>query len=245
MTEVNPQTRPDAMPYLAAPLQPTAKPPWSAGRVTALVIGSIVALVSLGMLASGLAALFIDQTQRDSAGFVSTGSVELESNGYAIVAAGLRVDTQVPGWLQVSDVLGDIRLQAESVDGSPLFVGVAREQDVAAYVDAIGHDEVNRVSGDEVTYRPHPGQAPPSAPTDQDIWTEWTAGPGLQTLTVEPESGRWVAVGMNADGSAEVHVTASVAAELPVLPRAAVTLLIAGAAGLLISAVPIFLAVRR
>jgi hypothetical protein len=44
---------------------------WTAGRITALVIGVLLVLVSLGLLASGGTALWADRTQRD-AGYVTT-----------------------------------------------------------------------------------------------------------------------------------------------------------------------------
>ena len=221
--------------------------PWSAGRIIALVAGSLVALLSLGLLVSGLVALIIDQTQRDADGLVEFGPVELESSGYAITAAGLTVDTNIPGWLQVQDVIGDIRLQVESADGGPVFLGVATEGAAAPYLADLAYDEVREISGfsQTVSYTPHTGNAPASAPTEQDFWTAWTAGPGAQTLTVELETGQWVAVAMNADGTAGVDVTSAMAAELPVLTPVAVGLLVAGGLGLVLSAIPIFLAVRR
>lgn len=219
--------------------------PWSAGRVVALVIGSMLALFSLGIVTVGLIALVIDQTQRDPDGFIETGSIEFESNAYAITASGLQVDTNVPGWLQIRNVFGDIRLTVESTDGRPVFVGVAHEEEAAAYLSDLGYDEVRRISGRTVTYVPHLGGEPVATPDGQDFWASWTSGPGEQTLTVELETGRWVAVAMNADASAEVQVVASAAAELPVLPTAAIVLLVVGGVGLIISVVVIYLAVRE
>jgi hypothetical protein len=219
--------------------------PWSAGRVVALLIGLVVALLSLGLVTVGLVALVIDQTQRDADGFIETQSVVLESNGYAVAVSGLQVDTDVPGWLQVRNVFGDIRLTVESTDGQPVFIGVAHAEDAADYLADLGYDEVTRISGGTVTYVPHVGGAPGTPPGDQDVWTSWTAGPGEQTLTVELETGRWVAVAMNADASAEFQAVASAAADLPIMPTAAIVLLVVGGVGLVISVVIIYLAVRE
>ncbi|HEU4543729.1 MAG TPA: hypothetical protein VFR23_21525 [Jiangellaceae bacterium] len=241
----------------SAPPPPTAQPPatvppaqpgrpWTGGRVTALVLGSILALVSFGLLVTGLVGLIFDQTQRDADGFLEFGPVEFESNGYAVTAGGLTVDTSVPGWLQVENVIGDVRLRAESTDGSPVFLGVAEEDAVEPYLADLAYDEVLDISGFgyTVTYAPHTGGAPATAPTDEDIWTAWTAGPGEQTLFVEMETGDWVAVAMNADGTAGVDVTGTVAAEFPALTPTAIILLVVGGIGLVVSAIPIFLAVR-
>jgi hypothetical protein len=229
--------------------------PWSAGRIVALVIGSLIALLSLGLITVGLVALVFDQTQRDPDGFIATESISLESDGYAIAGSVLQIDTNVPGWLQARSVFGDIRLIVESTDGQPIFVGVAHEEDAAAYLADLDYDEVSRISGGSrftpfgepvtVTYLPHPGGAPQTTPADQDFWASWTSGAGEQTLTVELETGRWVAVAMNADASAEVQVVASVAAEVPALPTVAIVLLVVGGVGLLIAAFVIYLAVRE
>jgi hypothetical protein len=215
--------------------------------VTALVLGSILALAFLGALVAGLVGLIFDQTQRDADGFVEFGPAEFESNGHAVAAGGLTVDTSVPGWLQVENVIGDIRLQVESTDGEPIFLGVATEGAVAPYLADIAYDEVREIRGfnHTVGYTPHTGDAPATAPNEQDVWTAWTAGPGEQTLIVELETGDWVAVAMNADATAGVHLTGTFAAEFPALTPAAITLLIVGGVGLALSAIPIYLALRR
>jgi len=209
-----------------------------------LMLGSLLALFSLGLLAGGVTALAIDQTQRDSAGYLTTHTVEFESNGYAIVGSGLEIDTGIPGWLQVRDLIGDIQLRVEGASGESIFVGVAEEDAAASYLAELGYDEVSEIRGVDVTYIPHAGDAPVTAPGDQDIWTVSTEGQGSQTLTFEPQPGRWVVVAMNAAGTTGVSITASVAAEVPDMSWIAVVLLVAGSAGLLLSALPIYLAAR-
>ena len=221
--------------------------PWTGGRVAALVLGLILALAFLGALITGLVGLIFDQTQRDADGFVEFGPVEFESNGYAVAAGGLTVDTSVPGWLQAENVIGDMRLQVESTDGAPVFLGVATEDAVAPYLAGMAYDQVREITGFDqtVTYTPHTGDAPATLPGDQDAWTAWTAGPGEQTLIVELETGDWMAVAMNADAAAGVDVTGTVGAEFPALTPVAITLLVVGGVGLALSAIPIYLALRR
>lgn len=218
--------------------------PWTAGRVVALVVGALLALFSLGLLAGGLAVLAFDLAGRDSEGYIATNAVEFESNSYAIVGSGLEIDTDVPGWLQVRELVGDIQLRVESTGGESVFIGIAREPDARDYLADIGYDEVSEISGVEVTYIPHTGGPPESPPGEQDFWTASTEGQGAQTLMFEPEDGRWVVVAMNSDGSDEVSVTAAVAVEASGLPWLAVALLIAGGLGLLAAALIIYLAVR-
>ena len=66
----------------------------------------------LGLARQRGTALTFDQTQRDSASYISSGSVGFETRSYAIVATGLQVDTDVPDWLQVRSMIGDIRLHS-------------------------------------------------------------------------------------------------------------------------------------
>lgn len=238
-------------PYATMPPSPYGPPPapvpgrpWTGGRVTALVLGSLLALFSLGLLAGGVTTLAIDQTQRDSAGYLTTGTVGFESDGYAIVGTGLEIDTSVPGWLQVRDFIGELQLHVAGADGESIFVGIAQEDAAAAYLAELGYDEVSEIRGVDVTYIPHPGDGPVSAPGEQDFWTVSTEGQGPQSLTFEPETGRWVVVAMNADGTSGVSLTASAAAEVPDLSWIAIVLLVAGGVGLLLSALPIYLAAR-
>lgn len=227
--------------------QPQEQPyrPWTVGRVVALVIGSLVALFALGLLTAGLAVLAFDLTQRETDGYLVTNTVEFESNSHAIVGSGLEIDTDVPGWLQVRELIGDIQLRVEGTGGETVFIGIARESDAEDYLADIGYDEIDQIRDAQVTYLPHTGGPPGSPPAEQDFWTASTEGQGPQTLTFEPQDGRWVVVAMNADGSPEVNVAAAVAVEAPSLPWVAVGLLIAGGLGLLVAGLIIYLAVRR
>jgi hypothetical protein len=68
-------------------------------------------------------------------------------------------------------------------------------------------------------------------------------GPGTQTLTWAVQSGDWMVVAMNADGSQPVSVQVNVAATLPALPWIVTGLLAGGfaclAGGVLLIAVPL------
>ncbi|MBB5788787.1 DUF4389 domain-containing protein [Jiangella mangrovi] len=218
--------------------------PMGAGRVVALVLGSLIGLGSFGLVAAGGAGLALDQTQRDSGGFLSSAEIGFSTDAYAIVGTGLEIDTDVPDWLQVRDVIGDVQIRFDANDAD-VFVGIARASEAAAYLDGFGYDEVTRVSGGDVGYDPHAGGAPATAPAAQDFWVASASGTGEQTLTFEPQDGRWLVVAMNADGSAGVDLDARVAAELPVLPWAALVVIGAGVVGLLLAVLLVALALRR
>jgi hypothetical protein len=220
----------------------------TAGRVVALVLGVVVGIGSLAALAAGISGLVIDQTQRDSGDFLTTGSVQMETGSYAIVGSALDIDTDAPDWLQADDLLGEVQLRVDGGDRD-VFVGLARESDAAGYLAGLGYDEVTEISGDgdggEVDYVAHSGGAPQTTPAEQRFWAVEASGTGDQTLTFEPRDGRWVVVAMNADGSQGVDVTARAAAELPVLTWVAVAVTAAGVFGLGLTALLFYLALRR
>ena len=193
--------------------------------MTSLVVGSVLCVVALVLVASGGFALWKDRTDRDGQGFVTFGSEELRTGQYAIVG-DLRGDG--PEWLYGSDVLGDVRVRATSHAERPLFMGVARKDDVLRYLEGVGYATI--YSFEVTADTTHPGDAPADPPGRESIWAESTQGVGQQTLRWTPRSGDWSVVLMNADAGADVDVRGDAGAELPVLPWLAGGLLVTGAA---------------
>jgi hypothetical protein len=58
----------------------TVRRDWTGGRITALVIGALLVLVSLALLGGGGTGLWADLTQRE-AGYVTTGVHEFSTSG--------------------------------------------------------------------------------------------------------------------------------------------------------------------
>ena len=87
---------------------------------------------------------------------------------------------------------------------------------------------VNGTNDHHGTYTEHAGSAPAVRPAMAGIWTAQASGPRTQTLTWTVNSGNWMVVIMNADGSGAVSVQVNRAATLPALPWIAVGLLVAG-----------------
>ena len=181
-----------------------------------------------------------DRVDRDGSGFVSIGTTELRTERYAIVG-DLRGDG--PDWLYGSTLLGDARVRAASQAGQPLFIGIARKDDVFRYLQEAGYA---RIEGFEVRAdTTHAGGAPSGPPSGESIWAPSTQGTGPQTLLWTPRAGDWSIVFMNADGSANVDVRGDASAEFPVLPWLAGGLLIIGGAAGLIAAWILVRAIRR
>jgi hypothetical protein len=208
---------PDGGPHPAAGApSPEAVPRpsrWTAGRITALVIGALLVLVSLGLLGAGGTTLWADRTQRDTAGYVTTGVHEFSAPGSALVTERVELDSPGVGWLYSSTLLGKVRIRITPVNsGSPLFVGIGPSADVDRSIA---------------------GGIPGSPPGTQDFWVASASGSGAQTLTWDPANGSWAVVVMHAEGRAGIDVGTDLAATYPALVGIAVGLLVAGGVFLL------------
>jgi len=205
-----------------------------------LVAGSILCVVALVFLSGGGWALWEDRVDRDGQGFVSFGSTELRTGQYAIVG-DLRGDG--PSWLYGASVLGEARVRATSRGEQPLFIGIARKDDVFRYLRGAGYATI--YSFEVSAKSTHSGGAPSGPPSDESIWATSTQGTGEQTLLWTPRSGDWSIVFMNGDASASVDVRGDASAKLPILPWLAGGLLIIGGAAGLIGAWVLVRAIRR
>ena len=164
----------------------------------------------------------------------------------------MHVDVTGPDAFYGGDALGDVRFQvAPAAPGGSLFVGIARADDVAAYLNQVRHDEVRDFDAGPftVTYGRHQGGAPSTDPAAQTFWAASDAGPGPRTVTWPIRAGDWAVVIMNSDASAGIQVDVSTGARTPVLGTvAAVTLVIGGlllVAGTVMILAPIVASRRR
>jgi hypothetical protein len=107
---------------------------WTGGRITAVVIGGLLVLVSLALLGSGGTGLWADLTQRD-AGYVTTDLHEFSTSGAALATEPTHLGSPGVGWLYSPGVLGKIRIRVTPTSSRPaLFVGIARSSDVDRYL---------------------------------------------------------------------------------------------------------------
>jgi hypothetical protein len=217
---------------------------WTAGRITALVIGALLVLVSLGLLGAGGTALWADRTQRDAAGYLTTGVHEFSAPGSALVTERIAFDAPGVGWLYSSTLLGKVRIRITPVNsGSPLFVGIGPSANVDRYLAGVGHTLISDFWSESV--QPIAGGVPGSPPGTQDFWVASASGAGAQTLTWDPANGSWTVVVMHADGRAGIDVGTDLAATYPALLGIAVGLLLAGGVLLLGGVLLIVGVIRR
>jgi hypothetical protein len=214
---------------------------WGPGRVVALVAASILALVSLGLVAAGGTGIVLDQTQRDSSGYLMTSTEPYSTSTYALVSAGYRGGT-AGDWFVNRDQIGTVKLRTNSA--RPVFIGIGPQRAVNSYLAGVAHARGHSLATPSAEFRTYPGGAPTTPPSSQRFWGASSTGSGHQTLTWKPQSGNWRIVLMNADGSAGVRADVSIGARLPHLFTIAIVAAGAGLLLLLLSGAGIHLAVR-
>ena len=187
---------------------------WGGGRVAAIVGGGLAGLIGLALLAGGIALVVIDQTQRDSSGFVMTPTETLATPTYAITSQRIDAGIGGRGVVPARDILGTVRVRVDS--SRPVFVGLARSADVTRYLGGVRHEQVRHLPdiGRRTDYALQPGRRTPAPPGAQPIWAARTQGAGERTLTWKVRDGSWQLVLMNAGGAPRVTADVSVGARL-------------------------------
>nr|WP_279591161.1 DUF4389 domain-containing protein [Modestobacter marinus] len=235
---------------------------WTGGRAVALVLGAVLVLASTGPLTAGAALLWADRTQRDD-GWLTSPRVEASTGQHALVSEDLQLDTSGADWV-LDDVLGRVRLEATSLDGEQVFVGIAPSAAVGEYLGGVGRTQLQDLGAgrdswgwgwddepgtgrrvDPGALRDLPGGPPATAPGEVDIWAASAQGGGTQVLEWAPADGDWTVVVMPADGSAGTSVDLALAATVPALPWVAGGLLATGAVLLAGGVLLIAVAVHR
>jgi len=220
----------------------------SAGRIVLLVFGVIILLVSLALIAGGGALIWLDKAHQDSEGFITTDTIRLDRASYAITTHPADVDLESGWWFEDRHHIATIKVQASSEDPSKeIFIGIADETDLQTYLSDVNYDEIKefRIHPVRVYYTNHLGNSTPAAPTSQTFWVVPEHGSGTQTLEWELETGNWVLVLMNADGSAGVDVSGSIGVKAPWVFWVGLGFLIGGILLLIIGVGLVLLATRR
>ena len=218
----------------------------SAGRVILIVLGSIGVLFGLALLAGGGFLLWADRTQRED-GYLTTPTERFATPAYALTRTRLEVDTEGEGWVLNESWFGKVRIRGESPGGETLFIGIGPQAEVARYLGAVAHANVQDIDFDpfRAKYLSVSGGAPQAPPTEQSFWAASASGVGTQTLTWKVRDGDWSVVLMNADGSRGVAADVDLGAKLSFLLWVAIGLLIGGVLVVGGSTALVVLAARR
>lgn len=206
------------------------------GRIVMLVLGTLSALLGLGLLAAAGAAGFANYLQRDN-GYFTTPSERYATNSYALTTPRLDImaDEGVPDTAPVG-VVGSVMIGGSAAAGKEIFIGIGPRSDVAAYLDGVSHSEITEVRFNpfRVDYRDVAGTQVPARPADQGFWAASASGTGEQQLEWDLRSGSWAVVIMNAEASAPVVVDMKAGARSNLLWPVFVGLLVGGLLFLLI-----------
>jgi hypothetical protein len=195
---------------------------FSAGRVAAVIAGSVLALVSLGLLVAGGVSLWANG-QKDDQGYISTRSERFHTPTAALRTDNLNVDLGGTATVLDSDLYGNVRLRATPRAGKDVFVGIARTPDVTRYLRGTAHTTVTDLDYHpfHADYSASGGARRAALPAAQRIWAAQAQGRGTQTLTWDVTDGDWSVVVMNADGSPGVDAGVRAGANVPFLDEVA------------------------
>jgi hypothetical protein len=214
--------------------------------IASIVAGSLASLFALGLLAIGILA-FVGESEKDGDGYLSTHTHQFEGGTRALATENLDVDLDAGNFVLDTEDLGKVRLEVESRNDKPVFVGIARTSDVENYLAGVSHTTVTDIdtSPFDADYDDQAGSRRPVAPADSRIWAASEHGSGKQTLHWDIEDGEYSVVVMNADGSRGVDADISTGANVPFLDEIGWTALGSGGFVLAIGIALLVMGIRR
>jgi len=214
----------------AGPYQPPMPPvAYRARRSTAaLIIGAVILVSGLLTAISGGALLALFGNGR----VLSSGSHVVSTPTTALVA-DMGTITNTTGFQYISGT-PTLHLSADSFGGEPVFVGVAPADDVARYLSgaAIARISDFDLSPFQLNTVERDGSNTVATPGSQDFWVASAQSATGADLDWAIQDGHYQLVIMNADGTANVHTTASVGVSLQ--NSSGLWILVIGIGGMLI-----------
>jgi hypothetical protein len=215
-------------------------------RIALTITGAIASLIAVALVAGGALALWGDSLKDDD-GYLRTDTERFTADTRALATDNLDVDLGDADFLANSDDLGKITVSAESRDGKPVFVGIARTTDVERYLANVPYTTVNDIDTTpfRADYERHAGNRHPVSPEHAGIWQASSQGTDKQSIDWEIDDGDYSVVVMNADGSLGVDADVSAGATIPFLDEIGWSAIGSGAFALVLGIGLIALAARR
>ena len=197
---------------------PTTRGRSTGGRIGLIVAGALAGILALGALGLGAGALWAD-AEKNEQGYLMTDNERFAAGTHALATDNLDVDLDGAEWLVDSGDFGKVELEVASEADEPLFVGIARTEDVTSYLRGVEHTRLTDLDAVpfEASYKRESGDRRPAAPAQESFWAVSTQGSGTQTLDWRVKDGDWSVVVMNADGSRGVAADVSAGAKIPFL----------------------------
>jgi hypothetical protein len=197
--------------------------------VTALVAGVLLLAPAAGLGIGGGVLLALD-AGRDSTGFVTSPTLRLTSTTAAITAENLTIADAGLWTRDLADV-GGLRVTVTSPTAQPVFVGIAPQAAVDAWLAGAAHDELTGMTAGTADYRHTAGMVQAvTDPAAQPFWLASATGPGDATIRWRVASGEYAVVVANTDGSPGVSADVRGAVQVPDLTALGGGLLAAGIA---------------
>jgi hypothetical protein len=200
---------------------------WTAGRITALVVGCLLGFVSLILLGSGGTVLWADLTKRDG-GYLTTDNREFSTSASALATVSTELGSAGTGWLYPPALLDEVRIRVTPTGSGPaLFVGIGPSTEVDRYLAGVHRTMISDFwTGKSQDVE---GGHSVASPGTQDFWVASSSGPGPRSLLWDPADGSWTVVIMNADGRPGVGpVTTDLGATAPAVVWIVLGVLVAG-----------------
>jgi hypothetical protein len=217
-----------------------------AGRIVALVFGSLFLIVGVVLLIGGGVLVGVDVGMTDDEGFLSAPPATLSRDTYAVTGHVLLEGEWIWWWRHPTQA--QVRMTSEV----PIFLGIAARADVEAYLADVSYAQIEDLTFDEyresrvwaTRFKDFVGSSAPALPSEQTFWVARVEGQGEQTLRWRIESGDWLLVAMNADGSRGVALDGTVGVGAPWLLGLGIGLLAVGFVLLAIGIVLILVVAR-
>ncbi len=209
-------------------------------KLIAAVIGVPLIIGSFALAVGGGIALAVP----DDNGWISTGSVRMQTDSAALVGDNIEIDfggTLADGRTFVS--WGEIPAEFEiaSRNDKSVFIGIAAQEDARAYLSGVAVDRVSSFDDHhDVEHVLGTYQATP--PGEVDIWVASSVDGVLEW---DIHSGEWAIVALNADGSPGVDIGVSASAQIPFLTALGVIFVALGLLGMTAGGFLTYYGVRR
>jgi uncharacterized protein DUF4389 len=220
--DTEPDPAPDPPPAYAPATQVSA-----AGSITALIAGVLLLAPAAGLTIGGGVLLGLEHS-RDRAGYVTSPTLQVASTTAAVTAENLTI-AESGQWARTVTDVGGLRLTVTSPTGKPVFVGIAPQSAVDAWLAGVAHDELTGIPAGQARYDRAAGAVRQVAdPAAQPFWVARTVGPGVATVQWNVVDGQYAVVVANADGSAGVTADVLAALQVPELTALGTGILTAG-----------------
>lgn len=205
------------------------------GHIVLLVVGIVLALLGFTMASAGAAGAWLASSQ-DDGGFYASPTERYTVSSRALVSPQFdAVGEGTPERLPFD--VGTLRLRATATEtGRDVFIGIAPQNEVDAYLAGVHHTELREVKFQPFrpVYRDVPGSSAPATPGSRQFWAASASGPGEQELIWNIAPGNWTVVVMNADAGGGVSADLQTGFRSDLIKPAATGLLFAGALAILI-----------